>query len=285
MDEIGRREKVNGYALCIIQDPTEPNLIFVGTEQGLWISFDNGNNFQQFKNGYPSVSTYDLAIQEREADLVIATFGRALYVLDDIRPLRKIAASKGQLFANKITAFAAPAAYQANSKNAVGIEYSKWGTYEGDNRNSGAALSFFVHKTAADTGKNKLADTAIIKIYNANNEQVRMLRVKADTGFNRFYWGMEGKGVRQVNSRRNRNTTTENEPAGLLVNPGNYKVVIAVGKNTDSTLVEVKDDPNAPISMEVRNAKRLQIERLNKSSLKLVEIADRLQEAEEVMKK
>ncbi len=278
-------KKVNGYALCIIQDPTEPNLIFVGTEQGLWISFDNGNNFQQFKNGYPSVSTYDLAIQEREADLVIATFGRALYVLDDIRPLRKIAAKKGQLFTNKLTAFAAPIAYQANGKKPVGIEYSKWGTYEGENRNEGAAISFFVQKSAADTGKNKLADTAIIKIYNANNEQVRMLRVKADTGFNRFYWGMEGKGVRQINSRRNRNTTTENEPAGLLVNPGNYKVVIAVGKNTDSTLVEVKDDPNAPISMEVRNAKRLQIERLNKSSLKLVEIADRLQEAEEVMKK
>ena len=66
------------------QDPTQPNLIFVGTEQGLWISLDNAATFQQFKNGYPSVSTYDLAIQERENDLVIATFGRALYILDDI---------------------------------------------------------------------------------------------------------------------------------------------------------------------------------------------------------
>ena len=74
--------KVTGYALCVLQDPAEPNLIFAGTEQGLWISFDNGNNFQQWKNGYPSVSTYDLAIQEREADLAIATFGRALWILD-----------------------------------------------------------------------------------------------------------------------------------------------------------------------------------------------------------
>ena len=55
----------------MIQDPTEPNLIFVGTENGLWASVDNGNSYEQWKNGYPSVSTYDLAIQEREADLVI----------------------------------------------------------------------------------------------------------------------------------------------------------------------------------------------------------------------
>ena len=49
---------IKGYALCVIQDPAEPNLIFAGTEQGLWISFDNGASFQQFKNDYPSVSTY-----------------------------------------------------------------------------------------------------------------------------------------------------------------------------------------------------------------------------------
>jgi len=66
--------KVRGYALCMIEDPVEPNLIFVGTENGLWISFDNGSTYQQWKNSYPSVSTYDMAIQEREADLVVATF-------------------------------------------------------------------------------------------------------------------------------------------------------------------------------------------------------------------
>ena len=91
--------KVKGYALCMIQDPVQPNLIFAGTEHGLWISFDNGVSFQQWKNSYSSVSTYDLAIQEREADLCIATFGRAMYIMDDIRPLRRIAATAGNLFA------------------------------------------------------------------------------------------------------------------------------------------------------------------------------------------
>src|SRR5690606_40392587 len=71
-------KKVYGYALTVIQDPVEPNLIFAGTENGLWVSLDNGNSFEQWKNGYPSVSTYDLAIHEREADLVICNIGRAL---------------------------------------------------------------------------------------------------------------------------------------------------------------------------------------------------------------
>ncbi len=289
-------KKVTGYALCLVQDPTEPNLIFVGTEQGLWVSLDNGNRFQQFKNDYPSVSTYDMVIQEREADLVIGTFGRAIWILDDIRPLRKLAANKGQLFANKLTTFDAPQAYQANIKNATGIEYSTYGTYEGENKRTGAALSFFVNTTSADTGKNKLADTAVIRIFDAANNQVRMLRTKVDTGFNRFYWGMEGKGIRQPaggrrgggggGGRFGGGGNSNAEPGGLPVDPGTYKVVFSLGRDhKDSTMVTVNDDPNAPVSKDVRDAIRKASARWDKSALKLVDLTDRLTEAEEIVKK
>jgi photosystem II stability/assembly factor-like uncharacterized protein len=148
--------KVNGYALCMIQDPTEPNLIFVGTEHGLWISVDNGTNFSQWKNGFPSVSTYDLAIQEREADLAIATFGRALWILDDIRPLRKLAASSTKTPVNNITLFPAPDAVQAQYKPADGFEWSVMGIWDADNRPRGAVISFYINKP-------KKADTATTK--------------------------------------------------------------------------------------------------------------------------
>ncbi len=288
-------KKVVGYALCVIQDPVEPNLIFVGTEQGLWISMDNGTNFQQFKNGYPSVSTYDLAIQEREADLVIATFGRALWILDDIRPLRKTAANKGQLFAKKLTAFDAPQAYQAKMKNASGIEYSTYGTYEGENKRTGAPLSFFVNKTAADTGKNKISDTVQVRVLDASGVVVRNLRAKADTGFNRFYWGMEGRGIRQAGGggrggggggRFGGGGGGNAEPGGLPVDPGTYKVVLTLGKDmTDSMMVVVNDDPNAPTSKEVRDAIRKANARMEKSTIKLTALNDRITEAEEIMKK
>jgi len=138
--------KVRGYALCMIQDPVEPNLIFVGTENGLWISFDNGNTYEQWKTAYPSVSTYDMAIQEREADLVIATFGRSLWVFDDIRGLRKAAANKGMAFTSPVTVFTAPEAYQAQYRAATGYDWSVYGLYDAENRRRGAEVSFFINK-------------------------------------------------------------------------------------------------------------------------------------------
>lgn len=290
-------KKVTGYVLTVLQDPTEPNLIFVGTEQGLFISLDNGSSFQQFKNGYPSVSTYDFAIQEREADLVIATFGRALWILDDIRPLRKLAANKGLVFSNKLTAFESPQAYQANIKNAAGIEYSIWGSYEGENRRRGAAMSFYVNKLASDTGKLKLSDTVSVKIFDASNKQVRSLKAKADTGFNRFYWGMEGKGIRTAGAgggrgggggggRGGAGGRNADEPGGFQVDPGTYKVVMSLGKdNLDSTMVTVNDDPNAPTPKAVRDALRKANDRMDQSALKLVDLNERLTEADDVIKK
>nr|WP_294989711.1 hypothetical protein [uncultured Sediminibacterium sp.] len=292
-------KKVIGYTLCVIQDPTEPNLIFVGTEQGLFISFDYGTSFQQFKNGYPSVSTYDMVIQEREADLVIATFGRAIYILDDINPLRKLAANKGQLFSNKLTAFAAPQAYQAKRKLASGIEYSIWGSYEGENKRGGAPISFFVNKTASDTGKNRISDTVTLRIYDAKNELVRTLRTKVDTGFNKYYWGMEGKGVRTGGGAGGRGGGGGGrggagggfggfnaEPPGLPVDPGTYKVVLSLGRNlSDSTMVVVNDDPYAPTPKEVRDAIRKANDRLNNSAIRLGSLNDRMVDAETIMNK
>jgi hypothetical protein len=190
----------------VIQDPVEPNLFFVGTENGLWVSLDNANSFEQWKNGYPSVSTYDLAIQEREADLAIASFGRSLWILDDIRPLRKLANNKGTL-TQTITAFPAPDAYQAQYRSATGYDWSVYGLWDADNRRRGAEVSFFVNKpksTTPDTASRQpvstapvtptqqggggqrgggasfggnagtgRGDTAVVSIYNNNNDLIR----------------------------------------------------------------------------------------------------------------
>ena len=295
--------KVKGYALCMIQDPVEPNLVFVGTEQGLWISFDNGGSFQQWKHGYPSVSTYDLAIQEREADLCIATFGRAMYVLDDIRPLRKAAASNSIVVpSNFLTVFEPPVAYQVNKRKVAGYDYSSWGVYEGENKKMGAAYSFYVNKQPAikvDSVKNKKGvvakitdtskvkvdklDSAFVKIYANDNELIRTIKVKADSGFNRYYWNFDRKGSRKPGSVKPQKG--EDEPSGLQVFPGVYKIVVSLGKGTDSALIVVKPDPAAVPNKEVYDAKMAAIKRLDKSNDKLVEITDRLTDADETISK
>jgi photosystem II stability/assembly factor-like uncharacterized protein len=274
--------KVRGYALCMIQDPAEPNLIFVGTENGLWISFDNGSSFQQWKNSYPSVSTYDLAIQEREADLVVATFGRSLWVFDDIRPFRKIAAGKGAAITNTITAFPTPDAYQAQYKSATGYEWSVDGLYEAENRRRGAEVSFFINKPApADSVKK--GDSASVRIYDDKNEVIRSLKWKVDSGFNRDYWGMEAKGYRQPGSPKPKPDAPE--PGGLQVLPGTYKVVITYAKAADSTLVTIKDDPRFGNRNDIKLAQRALYDRLKRSTDKLTEGMDRLSESDEVCSK
>ena len=273
---------LKGYALCMIQDPAEPNLIFVGTEQGLWVSFDNAKTFQQWKNGYPSVSTYDLAIQEREADLVIATFGRALWVLDDIRPLRAVAKANGAAQSSKLKVFEAPAAYQANYRNAPGYEWSTWGLYEGENKRRGAMVSFFVNH-AADTSKAK-ADSAVVKIYDEAGKQLRTLRVKADSGFNRMYWNFDTKGSRFPGSPKPRPNAPE-QGGGWPVYPGTYKMVVTLGKFSDSTMITVNDDPRMPTPRTVYDAKKKMFERLQLSSDKLTAAVDKILDAEESLTK
>lgn len=276
--------KVKGYALCMIQDPVEPNLIFVGTEHGLWISFDNGSTFQQWKNDYPSVSTYDMAIQEREADLVVATFGRAIYIFDDIKAFRKVAANNGNVFSKKLTMFQAPAAYMANYKPETGYDWSKWGLYEGDNRDGGASYSYFVKPAdKADSSKKSKVDSASVKIYDNKNELIRTLKFKVDTGFSRGSWGFEMKGNRRPGSPKPKPNSPE--PGGNSVFPGTYKLVMALGSETDSTMIVVNADPNVPANKQIYDAKMAMIDRLDKSTERLTEITDRLSDAEETIAK
>lgn len=268
--------KVNGYTLCMIQDPIEPNLIFVGTEHGLWISVDNGVNFSQWKNGFPSVSTYDLAIQEREADLVIATFGRALWILDDIRPLRKLAASSTKTPVKNITMFPAPTAVQAQYKPADGFEWSVMGLWDAANRPRGASVSFYINKP-------KKTDSLQVRIYNAEQQLIRSLRWNVDTGFNRIYWGMEEKGIRMPGSPKPQ--PGAQEPGGYQVLPGTYKVVVVYAGETDSTIVQVIDDPRLGNRNEIKLAQRRALDRIRNAGTKLTEGLDRLTEAEEVCNK
>jgi hypothetical protein len=278
-------KKVNGYALCVLQDPAEPNLLFAGTEHGLWVSFDKGLSFQQWKNGFPSVSTFDLAIQEREADLVIATFGRAIWVLDNIRPLREVARNKGMIPSDKrLFAYAAGDAYQVEYKNAPGYEWSTWGIWDAPNRPAGAPLTYMVNYLSKDTGKAAAKlDTVQVRIFNDKNEQIRSLRFKADTGINIKYWGMEQKGARFPGSPKPRPDAPE--PRGLQVLPGTYKVVYQLGDAKDSSMITVKDDPRTGNRNSIKIAQAAMVERLQKGSEKLNAGMDRLTEADDLLKK
>ena len=82
---------MSSYALSIIQDPLSPNLFFLGTDDGLYLSLDGAKSWEKIKADlFPTVSTKDLVIHKREPDLIIGTFGRVAWVLDDIEPFAKL---------------------------------------------------------------------------------------------------------------------------------------------------------------------------------------------------
>jgi uncharacterized protein YoxC len=111
---------------------------------------------------------------------------------------------------------------------------------------------------------------------------IRNLKWKADTGFNRRYWGMEERGFRNPGQPRPR---AGFEPGGQQVLPGKYKLVLTLGANSDSTYVVVKDDPRLGDRTAVRKAQRDLQSRLRKSADKLTAGMDRLTESEDVMRK
>ena len=272
------KKSIRGYALCMIQDPVEPNLIFVGTEHGLWLSYNNGKSFEQFTNGFPSVSTYDMAIQEREADLVIATFGRALWVLDDIRPLRAFAKTASNIKSKPICLFEPPMSYQAEYRTATGYEWSTWGLYEGQNRKRGAMISFMFQEVEGVTQ----GDSVLIDIYNTNKVRVRSIYYNAEKGLNRYFWNFDTKGSRQPGSSKPDPDATE-LGGGFPVAPGIYKIVVRQGALADSVLLTVKADPRIPFDLTVYEAKRKLSERLQTSVDRLTAAMDRLAEAEETI--
>lgn len=172
---------------------------------------------------------------------------------------------------------------QAQYRAAPGYEWSTMGLWDAPNRSRGAAVSWFVNN-ASDTAARKVKpDSVQVKIYNEQNENIRNLKWKTDTGFNRQYWGMEQKGFRQPGSPKPRPGSPE--PASFIVLPGTYKVVITLNKESDSTYVNVNDDPRLGNRNDIKLAQRRMYERLQKSGNKLTEGTDRLTEADDVCTK
>jgi ligand-binding sensor domain-containing protein len=138
---------VESYTLSILEDPENPNLMFLGTDDGLYISFDAGSKWQKWDKGFPTVSTKDLAYHHREQDLVIGTFGRAAWVLDDIRPLRALAENKA-LLQKDISLFKSPDAYLAAYQQPTGSRFGGDALYNAENRPSGAMITYYIKDVA-----------------------------------------------------------------------------------------------------------------------------------------
>jgi len=267
-------EKVQGHALCIVQDPVEANLLFLGTENGLYVSFDKGVNWNKWTNDYTSVSTIDLKIHPREHDLIIGTFGRGAYILDDIRPLREIA-SNGAL-KDEFNVISATDGYMVSYMRPRGSRFAADHLWSGQNKSSSVVVSYFVPDSLfTDEAK------ATVRIMNAEGDTIRTLKTTPKAGLNKVTWGMNEKGV-HFPSRDE--PSEDNEPGGgPMVLPGAYKISISYEEKDGEVMAMVNADPRRAFKIENAKAQRLFIYDVNETIAQAEKAFSRVCEAKEMV--
>lgn len=288
--------QVFGFALSFVQDPVVPNLYFLGTEGGLYVSTDAGRNWTKWTQGYPTVPTMDMAIQEREADLVLGTFGRSFWILDDIRPLRELAQQGAkQLLSKPLHLFEPPTAYIMNIGESFGYRAGKIGNvlYEGDNRPQGALISYYLKEAAfaerqeaeedAKTeDRGPMPDSIHLEVKNNVGQRLRWWVKKPKAGLNRIVWGLERDGIRYPGQPKR--DEDKPAPAGYTVAPGTYWLHISYGDHHDSTQLEVKADPRIDISLREINKKASHVYRFQQEVAKVTQAVDQLHASKKAIK-
>jgi len=285
-------KKVYGYCLSIVQDFVEPNLLFLGTEFGLYVSTDFGKNWTKWKSDFPTVSTTDLIIHPRENDLVIGTFGRSIYIIDNIAPLREIAKYGNKFFETDLKLFDIPDTYLMEFNSPKGMRFPGHAEFYGENLPRGAMITFQVKSSDTDTMKEdtsldekKSSETVKVKleIYDEKYNLIRTLNVKAKDGVNRTYWYLDRKGVR-IPRWEDVQITEEVEPSGPEVLPGKYLVKISYKNFSDSSYVNVLPDPRLKIAFEDLKIREEAIQKFSEKMKVVENVINKLKKADRNLK-
>jgi photosystem II stability/assembly factor-like uncharacterized protein len=242
--QLANGDAVKGYALSVLQDPVQANLVFLGTENGLWVSIDTGNTWTQVKNGFPSVSTMDLKIQERESALIVGTFGRAIWVMDDLLSLREIA---GNRLKSGITALPMNDAVQVKGLfiNPPGNIWTGFNTtFEGENKVFQKTRIPFYVADAPIAGASVKAE-----VYDVQNRLVNTIETnELNKGLNYMIWKLD-----EVSSSFS-GAWQDDFSRDIPVVPGDYTIVLHYASFTDTTKVTVIPDPRFDLETNVDEA-------------------------------
>ena len=224
-------ESLEGYAHVIKQDPVNPNLLFVGTELGLWISLDGGGQWARFKENLPLVPVHDLTVQERESDLVLATHGRGFYILDDLTPLRALTLDA---LKEKVVLLPSKPAEMYVSGSAFPFSIGADDEFVGESLSETASIVYYL-------SKRHLFGDLKVEIFDASGKQITTLQGGKRKGINRVSWPMRYKAPKLP-------AATNLVPAfsGPRVPEGTYTVKLTKGKQVLEGEVQLVPDQRSP---------------------------------------
>jgi len=228
-----------GYAHVIQEDTVDPNLLFLGTEFGLWISYDGGQHWAPYKaSNFPAVAVRDIVIQPRESDLVLATHGRGIWIIDDISPLRSLTPD---LMSKEATLIEGPPTIQYFNANG--------GWPEGDESFNGPSRSTDAFITYYQKGRHIFGDLKI-EIFDQNGKLMDTVAGSKHRGLNRATWSMRLKPPIVPPAA----SLLFGASQGPRVLPGTYTVKMTKGDNVYTEPLKVVLDPRATYTVDDRKA-------------------------------
>ncbi|MGH7561396.1 MAG: WD40/YVTN/BNR-like repeat-containing protein, partial [Gemmatimonadales bacterium] len=264
------------YAHVVKEDPFRRGLLYAGTENGLYISFDAGDSWQPFQTNLPPAPVYWLTVQEHFKDLVIATYGRGFWIQDDLTALHQMTP---QVTGSAAHFFEPRFAYRF--RNVEAPETPAADPTVGQNPQYGAALNFWLQTPGEVT----------FTVKNSGGATVRTLRANGRAGVNRAMWDLRFEPTTEARIRVSPLyapeivVPPEGMPASgigqiaVLAPPGTYSVTMKAGAVEQTRNVEVRKDPNSGGNLEGITAQTALLGEIQSSLEDAVGMVNRLEMA------
>ena len=237
---------VFSYARCVREDPVRKGLLYLGTENALYVSFNDGDNWVPLQNNMPHTPVHWMVVQEHFNDLVVGTYGRGFWIMDDITPLQQLTS---EVVDSEVHLFAARPAYRFRN---VGRRMSVYNAQTiGQGPPYGASINYYL--------KSAPTDDVTITILDEKDQTIKTLEGSKEPGINRVMWDLRHEPSRSAMLRTNHDygphveldsrTQTRPLPAGGSISPqavpGIYTVKLSVEGQELSQKLTVKKDPNS----------------------------------------
>jgi photosystem II stability/assembly factor-like uncharacterized protein len=260
-------DELTGYAHVIRQDPVNPNLLFLGTEFGLFITVDGGRHWAHYKEDFPPVPVMDLVIHAAENDLVIGTHGRGIWIMDDYQPLRQLTRAG---LAQDVFLLQSPPAFQVTQR---GKQHSPGDSYfVAGNPSQTARIIYYLKK------RHMFGDMKI-EIFDPDGELLKTLPGGKRLGINLVRWRMRLKPPKVTASGVLDPYTSFAGAVGPMAPEGTYTYKLTKGKEEYGGTIEVIPDPNSPHSAEDRALQQRTVMQLYQMIERISYVAEALKQA------
>ena len=244
----GISNHILSFTRDIVEDPVRPGLLYVGTENRLYVSLNDGDNWIEWTNNLPASPKYGLVVQEHFGDLVIGTYGRGFWIMDDLSPLQQL---DQEVFNSSAHLFEPRDAYRFNPRTAPAVMTNDQS--DGEGPSNAALINYWV-------GEEMAGSEATVRIWDADGKMIREMDGPSNTGINRIEWDFRDGGGQAATLRTkpkyadwydmgSDRERSAGSIAALRYPPGTYTVTLEIGSQDFSQTLNVIKDPNSEGSM------------------------------------